>query len=243
DELARDECKRILWMFLVIMIVQPVPVMFTYLAEYQDRKYWQSVGIPQSVYPFLVPLFALDEYIISVYSSIGVTVTCFGIFIYIRVSNQWLRAVYDRSLKSTDEESHVEYKTLQIFNTIMNDLYHNVTAFGMVTIFIHMVFCNCAAVRFFSAMPFPANLMFPLGSTIATWWSVSVFGAAGKNTDLSEEFIKTYGLTTSKEKKAFAASFRSISVDVSKMFPLKRSTIIGYLQEAVSYTITMLLTT
>ncbi|CAG7787034.1 unnamed protein product [Allacma fusca] len=87
DKIKR--CSRIMHGFVYFTVLQPVPVALTYVGEFRDRKYWQSVTIPHNIYPYFVPLCALDEYIISVFSIISAIVMGTVMYTTVIMTNIW----------------------------------------------------------------------------------------------------------------------------------------------------------
>ncbi|CAG7733651.1 unnamed protein product [Allacma fusca] len=221
-----DRCSNNLWVILVICVIQPLTVMFAYILDYQDRKYWQS-HVPGILYPYVIPLFALDELVLSIYSLLGVTVIVCPVFIQTVLTAEWLQIV----------------RILQLFNKSFNEAYSFITGYAIITLFLITALTSTSAVRLYNKLAFPANLMFPIGEILLIWAVIFIMRPGAHLKHLSDEIIKEYGASAQKKRRAAGRSLKSLRIEICSNFILKNSTVSTYLSEAANATVIVLLMT
>ncbi|CAG7824197.1 unnamed protein product [Allacma fusca] len=234
-----DRCYKSLWGLFILSVIHPLTVVCAYIGDYQDRKYWQS-NLPTMLYPYAIPLFAFDELILSIYSDLGVIVIVSPMFIQIVLTVEWLQIIR----RNTGCEGFCRcYQILQLFNKTFNETFSFIWGYTIMSLFLISVLSCTSAIRLYYILPFPANLMFPIGQLGLTWVVVFVVRPGGHLKQLSEEIINEFGVSVQKKKRAAGKSLKSLRIEICSHFILKNSTVSTFLFEVANATVTILLMT
>ncbi|CAG7824198.1 unnamed protein product [Allacma fusca] len=235
-----DRCSKSLWAVLVVSVIHPFIVMFAYVVDYQDRKYWQSKFLPQKFYPFTVPLFALDELLLSIYSDLGLAMIVCPIFLQTVLTTECLQIL--RANIQSGDFCHF-YRILLLFNKTFNETYSFILGYMMISLFLITVLTSTSAIRLHDKIPFPGNLTFPMGQLAIIWAVIFILRPGAHLKHLSEEVTRDYGACVQKNRTACGRSLRSLRMQICSNFVLKNSTVSTYLCEAANATVIVLLMT
>ncbi|CAG7681083.1 unnamed protein product [Allacma fusca] len=235
-----DRCSKSLWALLVVSVIHPFIVSFAYVVDYQDRKYWQSKFVPQKFYPFTVPLFALDELILSIYSDLGTIMIVCPIFLQTVLTKEWLHILRDNM--ESEDFCHF-YRTLLLFNKNFNETYSFILGYMMISLFWITILTSTSAIRLHDKIPFPGNLMFLMGELCIIWVVIFILRPGAHLKHFSEDVKRDFGTSVQKNRIACGRSLRSLRMQICSNFILKNSTVSTFLSEAANATVLVLLMT
>ncbi|CAG7681081.1 unnamed protein product, partial [Allacma fusca] len=235
-----DRCSKSLWALLVASVIHPLIVTLAYVLDYQDRKYWQSKFVPQIFYPFTVPLFALDELLLSIYSDLGIVMIVCPMFLQTVLTTEWLQILRDNM--ESEDFCHF-YRILLLFNKTFNETYSFILGYMMISLFWTTVLTSTSAIRLYDKIPFPGNLTFAMGELAIIWAVIFILRPGAHLKHLSEEVKRDYGASVQKNRIACGRSLRSLRMQICSNFILKNSTVSTFLSEAANATVLVLLMT
>ena len=135
------------------------------------------------------------------------------------------------------------FRTMQVYNQIYNNRIGLLWTYQMGTVFILEVLCVVSSLRLSSGMPFPTNLMFPVGATASFFITSVIYKATTMATDMSQDLASSFRKSADRYHKRLGASMRPLYVEVPPFFVMKKSTSFSFTNEAADKTISILLST
>ena len=135
------------------------------------------------------------------------------------------------------------YRTLQVYNQYYNDRMALVWTYQLGAMFIFDVLCTSMSLRLSPHMPFPSNMMFPVGAGSALFYTTSVYAATSRATEISEGLAHQLKISKVKYKKRVGASMRPLRMKARPFFYMDRTTSVAFRCEVTDKVISILLGT
>ena len=132
------------------------------------------------------------------------------------------------------------FRTLQVYNQIYNNRWAVLWTYGMAAVFAIDVLCTSMSLRLSPHMPFPSNMMFPVGMLSLGYYSTRVYKATSIASDRSEDLAHKLKNSADPYKRRVGASMKSLRVEARPFFYMRKTTSFAFNIEVVDKTVMVL---
>ena len=125
------------------------------------------------------------------------------------------------------------FRTLQAYNQHYNGRMALLWTYQLGAMYIFVVLCTSMSLKLSPHMPFPSNMMFPVGAAGSTLYTTSVYPATSRSTEVSEELAHNLKISGDKYRKRVGASVRPLWVKARPFFYMENTTLVAFINEVM----------
>ena len=132
------------------------------------------------------------------------------------------------------------FRTLQVYGQIYNNRWAVLWTSGMAAVFVVDVLCTSLSLRLSPHMPFPSNMMFPVGMLSFAYYSTKVYKATSNATERSEDLAHKLRHSADPYKKRVGASMKPLRVGARPFFYMRKTTSFAFNNKVIDKTVMIL---
>ena len=91
QEKVKDPCEKMYSMWFLTVFIHPMFTAMVYAMDNTGRRYWHGFLLPSTVQPYLVPIFCIFEYWISLLSELGAAFWAAFVVAYFKSNPVWTK--------------------------------------------------------------------------------------------------------------------------------------------------------
>ena len=135
------------------------------------------------------------------------------------------------------------FRTLQVYNQHYNGRMALLWTYQLVGMFIFDVLCTSMTLKLSPHMPFPSNMMFPVGAGSAIFYTTRIYTATSRATGISEDLAHQLKISANRYKKRVGASMRPLRMKARPFFYMEHSTSVAFRNEVTDKVVSILVST